>query len=504
MATAAIIPVLPTTTGAGVRPSPAEAPPRRLPRAGTGPGGVGTDGSAAPASSPADSAPGVAGRRGDADFWAFILVNATLFIRPGEIVTILYGMPIYELANVLCLALCLPEVVRQFRANTLAIRPITLCVLGLMVAVVLSRAVHGDVYNARVLGFAFFKVVVYYLMLMATVTSADRLRRFLLWIARFAFVLTVLALLQYHGVIDIEALTPAYEYQDDVDPVTGEQVLLVRLCSAGIFGNPNDLSRILVIGTAVAWWCITEPALGNARYLWVAPLGMFGYALHLTHSRGGFLSLLSCIAVLFRARFGWLKTVALSAVVIPGILLVFGGRQTQMDTESGTGQQRIQIWSEGFRMFRESPWFGIGIDKYGEELYYNAHNSFVQCFTELGLFGGTLFVGAFYIALSQTQRLGAHPELMQDPLLRRLRPYLMGIVAGYVVGMLTSTRSYNLPTYVVLGLAAAYLRLSGAGTRLRDMRLNVRLVRNITLVSALFFTALYVYVRYAVHWQGTE
>ena len=48
---------------------------------------------------------------------------------------------------------------------------------------------------------------------------------------------------------------------------------------------------------------------------------------------------------------------------------------------------------------RQSPVFGIGKNRFGEEAGQVAHNSFVHAFTELGPLGGMVFLGAFYLAM---------------------------------------------------------------------------------------------------------
>src|SRR5262249_16668621 len=153
-----------------------------------------------------------------------------------------------------------------------------------------------------------------YLLLVSAVNTTTRLRLFLGWLGLFILVLTVLGMLHYFGVIDIQALDPVLEKQDDE---SGDQFILSRLCGAGIFANPNNLSRILVVGMAICLYGLGERDLKGFRYLCLAPLAFFGYALILTYSRGGFIGLLVTLLVLFQTRFGTWKTIALVALVVP-------------------------------------------------------------------------------------------------------------------------------------------------------------------------------------------
>jgi O-antigen ligase len=425
----------------------------------------------------------------------FLALNATLFLRPGEIIPALEPFGIYQILILVCLLVSAPQVLRRLTRRSLRADPVTLMVVGLLAAVELSHLSHLRVADAWICGIAFVKIVTYYLLLVATVDTPHRLRRFLIWLGVFTFALTVLALLQYHEVIDVPALAAYREQQDSVDPETGDPVMLARLCGAGIFGNPNDLSRILAIGIVISVYLIADSRAGGLRWVWVAPLLLFGYAEHLTSSRGGFLALLTSIAVLSVNRFGCRKTVLASAVVLPAMLFAFGGRQTELTTSSGTGQQRIHLWSEGFAMLKESPLFGIGMNEYAEEVQYVAHNSYLHCYTELGLVGGTLFTGAFYLAAVGLYR--KCPEV--GPVggeLERIRPYLLAIVAGYMVGMLSSTRSYSVPTYMLLGLGAAYAGArSGTAPAGADGLDARRLFRRVAAVSAVVLVALYLFLK---------
>ncbi len=159
------------------------------------------------------------------------------------------------------------------------------------------------------------------------------------------------------------------------------------------------------------------------------------------------------------------------------MFLLFAGRQTEFTTSEGTSQQRIQFWSEGLAMFRQAPVFGIGVGNFAEEIRHVAHNSYVQCYTELGFFGGTVFFTAFAYPLWTMYRLGRPDVVIADPEMRRVRPFLMAAVAGYAAGMASLSRSDVVPTYLVLGLANAYLRFANPYPQSACPRFDGALVR---------------------------
>jgi O-antigen ligase len=428
-------------------------------------------------------------------FFLFLLLNATLFIRPAEIVPALLEQPIYLVLILTCAAVVFIPVISQLSIEALRRRPITVCVVGLLAAVILSHGARLNTWEARMSGFEFAKILLYYLLLVTVVNTPGRLRWFLFWLAGFTVVLAALALLQYYGVVSIPALEVLKER--DTDAITGDLIDVVRLRSTGIYNDPNDLCLILLIGIAISLYGLGSRRLGVARFLWLAPVGLFGFALMLTKSRGGLLALVASLLVLFRSRYGWGKTVVLSVGLLPVIVLLFGGRQTNIDLSSGesTGQARIQLWSEGLQLFREAPFFGIGQGEYAEEVGLVAHNSYIHAYTELGIFGGTLFVGAFFLAFLTLHRLGRRQAAVRDPELRRLRPYLLAIVTAYMVGMLTLSRCYIQPTYMVLGLATVYLRLTSKYQAIRVQCFDGKLCRQMVLVSGTVLAGFYLFVR---------
>jgi hypothetical protein len=432
------------------------------------------------------------------DFLLFLLMNVVLFIRPAELVPGLAGLPIYECLILTCAAASGRSLVKEFAGKSLAARPITTCVIGLLVAVPVSHLSHFAVSDAWAASFDFFKVVVYYLLFVTVVNSPARLRALLMTVSVLIVLVVTVSLLQYYEVVNIPGLEQLKTTQFDED--TEEELSTeVRLCGTGIFNNPNDLSRIVVVGIMLSLYWVGDRKLRALRPFWLAAVGVLGYALVVTYSRGGVLALLGGITGLLGIRFGrW--AIVLAAVALPLFFFVFKGRQTDFDTREGTSQQRIQIWNEGFILLRESPLFGIGKDNYVDQVNYVAHNSYVHCYTELGLVGGTFFTGAFYLALSGLCRLAKRRKALEGTELARLLPYVIGMLAGYIVGMFSSSLSYKVPTYMLLGLATVYVSMASAYVPDFRVSLDRRLLLEVIAASVCVLVGLYVFVRFSVQY----
>ena len=195
--------------------------------------------------------------------------------------------------------------------------------------------------------------------------------------------------------------------------------------------------------------------------MWTLSLLVFATAIIETESRGGLLA--GCGAVLMLAvyRFGPKLAVVLGVLAVAS-LPVLAGRAGQIDllSDDSTGHERIEMWREGFAALKSPDvLFGVGQSMYAEIAGLVAHNSFVHAYVELGIVGGTLFFGCWYFAGLQLYRMGCLPEPVWHPELVRLRPFVSAMLAGWCMSMMSLSRCYVVPTFLVLGVAAAYCNL---------------------------------------------
>jgi hypothetical protein len=448
-------------------------------------------------------------------FLLFIIANALLFIRPSELIVDLYAVELYRYAILACLAVTFPAVVQQLLVRYPGVPAIAGCVLGLFPAVLFSNLLGGNSEMILDNALEFAKVLIYYLLLLALLNSFARLERFLYWLSIFTVGLALIAVVRYHTDTllpapaqdaEVSAETPGkrkpngtYVVDRVRDPQTGVETIVRRMCGTGIFNDPNDLALALVAAMPLCLYWITDPARRHGRLLWLACLLLCGYALLLTSSRGGFLALMGSLALFLHVRFGGRQTLLMAMLVFPLLLVVFAGRMTTISASDGTGQSRIQLWYEGLQYFQSSPLFGIGMENYQHYSTHVAHNSFIHCYTELGLLGGTLFLGAFYFALSGLYQLRGVLDPEMDPALRRLHPYLFAVVVAYTVGMLFLSRSYIVPTFMVLGLATVFLRLQAPQVRALAVHWNRLILPRLAGVSFTFLIVSYTFVRLFVN-----
>jgi hypothetical protein len=433
------------------------------------------------------------------DFILFLLVNLTLFVRPSEMIPGLEGLPIYNYLILATLACALPKVAEHLRPDRLAREPMTACILALIPAVVLSHLTHFDFWSAREGAFTITKSVVYYMVLISTVNTSERLRIFLYAIALFAALNSTIAILHYFGIVTVESIKVTEERM--IDPETDEPYVVPRLCATGLFGDPNDLSMITVAGVVICLLAMDDKRLGIYRIAWTVPLALFFVTLVLTKSRGGMLAFGAAGMTLSYLRFGFWKTALAASILLPVVILGVGGRQTDMSSgfKGGTGQDRLELWSDGLVELKTSPIFGIGFNSYSDHAGLVAHNSFIHAFVELGLIGGGMFLGAFWFAAISfwkvSRRIRSEYRLTTNPTFRRMHPFLVTMLCGYSVSMFSLSRAYVEPTYLALGVANAYFLESGRLGIPAPVRVSLRRLAELAAVSIGFLLAAYLFIK---------
>jgi hypothetical protein len=442
--------------------------------------------------------------------WGFALLLAavaTLCLRPSDLIPALDEWPVYQFLMVCCLVVSARAAFRQLEFRQLAEQPATACVIVLLVAVVVSHLAHGFVWGARMSMYEVGKVVLFYLLVVGLVNTPRRLTQFIRWLALIITSAASLSLLDRLGIVSIAAFESIQSHDMMMD---GEAVTVDRIRGTGIFQDPNDFGLILVTGLILSASFLFKPRAGWPRHLWLIPCALLLTTLALTHSRGALLSLACAFPAALAYCRGW-RVGALSLLGLPLLAIAFSGRMT--DTHSlveGTGQSRIQLWSDGLSVWRQSPLFGLGEGMLVEESGTVTHNSFIHCYAELGIFGGTAFFACFLAALlglwslrHQGPRLSPNlPEQNriadESNDLAHQRVFIFATLAAYSAGLLTLSRQFVVPTYLILGLATSAQSLHRPNVV--QWRIGNRFIAVAVLGSVTSLAAFYIAVRLFVRW----
>jgi O-antigen ligase len=227
---------------------------------------------------------------------------------------------------------------------------------------------------------------------------------------------------------------------------------ILRIRSAGFLSDPNDFAQAMVMAIPLLLMGYAQRGRFAAMAIVAMPGAILGYAIYLTQSRGALLGLAALALFPLHKWLGTLRSgILLGVLAVAAVGASFGGRE--FSSKESSAAQRIEAWSEGLNMLRAKPLFGVGYGNFLDHNDLTAHNSFVLCFAELGLFGYFAWLGMIVVAfkgLQLTIRGTAHPSPERETALA-LRTALVGFLAcAWFL-----SRTYQPGLYILLALCIA-------------------------------------------------
>jgi O-antigen ligase len=374
-----------------------------------------------------------------------------IFIRPMEWVGALYGLPILDaVVGVAILAWICTSEDRKWKFND---APHNWLMVGLFVAVQMSHVRHTYL-AAFIASFQEFgKLVIIYLLISSLANSTRRIRQIIFLMVVGCVFMSIHGILQAHTGSGFGGWKPML---DDG---------YVRVRAMGFFHDPNDLALMLVAVLPFLLATVLNPqAKGQYRVGSVLAGIPIIYCIFLTHSRGGWVSLAVMIAsfagVRLMSRGKSQAAVMLALVLCLVAVVVAPGRMGNYSPGGNSSRGRWAAWGYGLNMLKSNPVFGSGYSRYTEfsDDSRVAHNSFVHCYGELGLFGYFFWFGLIFACLYDGYVLmtryphgpdGENNEFGE--LARSLVPALLAFLAAAFF----LSRTYVYPLYIFFGLFAA-------------------------------------------------
>jgi len=428
------------------------------------------------------------------DFATFVLLNAVLYIRPMDFVPGLVGLPLYNIAFCICFLFNLPALLSTGTFRSIVGHPVSVCLFGVLTTAVLSNLLQGQLDAAVNTADIFVKLYLYYVLLLCVVGTPSRLRWLLASLIVDGCIVAGLGVADYKGLIQVPNLVVVTEVLYDAD---GEPMPFRRLAGTGVFGDPNDLSLMIVGCVIYTMYLLGDRSVSLARRaIWLIPLPLLIQTLILTYSRGGAMSLMIGLGVYVLLRFGWRRSLPLALFALP-LLLRGGGRQVDFDVSGGTGQARIVLWEIYIEMFIANPLLGVGAGQGMNHTYQVAHNSYINVFAERGFFGGMAFLSAVLLSIWSIVRLTPAEDHPPGAELVRQRTYLLASLVSYAIGIMTLSRADVVPTWTMLGLAVAYERMAAAdSTSAREpMRLSPKSICLLVAANVGYLVAMYFFIK---------
>jgi O-antigen ligase len=234
-----------------------------------------------------------------------------------------------------------------------------------------------------------------------------------------------------------------------------------RIRGYGLLSDPNDLAQFLVVSLALlgAFWTKGNTLSNIVRLIVLSvPGAILMYGIYLTGSRGAMFGLAAIAYVAISRRLGRLSSVLLSISFLLVLMAVQfgGGRAVDMHEPSAAG--RLMAWGEGISMLKMNPLFGIGYMHFTDYYELTAHNSFVLCFAELGMFGYFFWLALIVTTLLGLQRLTKTPiKTSSDAVLRNSAITFRAALYSFLATGWFLSRTYDVTLYVLLALAASLI-----------------------------------------------
>jgi hypothetical protein len=235
------------------------------------------------------------------------------------------------------------------------------------------------------------------------------------------------------------------------------------------FPNPAGLNDYLLFSLSVSLFALTSSRMLKSRLFYMIASLLMATAIILTWSIMGLIGL-TIVALLFLYIYRPSLSIQYSCVFLLMIILAqvtglleWGYRNMEKFT-TAAGSIRIELLELGMESLDRNPVIGLGIQNFqnfsgnyfpeGPYIYkYPVHNAFMQMSTELGIFGGLIFLGivAFIFMRIIT---ALRSNIMEVRWV--FKGFLLGFIA-IVFHMMTEPMAYEGTLWLIFGL------IEGAG-----------------------------------------
>lgn len=374
-------------------------------------------------------------------FLGLILLIGLIYVRLEEVAPVLAGMRLTLLISVATLVGATLQLL--LRKTPLVKNPMVGMLLGFAATACVSSMTMGYLTSTlEEMG----KLVAMALLVINLIRTPDRYRTFVTWLIIFTTYLAGFSIYRYF---------------------TGGALMeagIQRSQLTGIFSDPNDLAAAVVFGLALAMNRIPNSrAVG--RWVYSLACVVMTTAILLTNSRGAMISL-AVVVVVFVLSLMKNKGAAILAAVFAIALLgvVAPSRMKTFDSSEESANSRFELWLDGLEELKANPILGMGFRQFSEQSPsgLTAHNSFVLCFSELGLVGYFFFIGCLYYALRRPREGDGRIKYLDPQSERDLFGARMALI-GFLAAAFWLSRTYIQVTWLFIALGVTAQIVTGAG-----------------------------------------
>ncbi|MDP3791498.1 MAG: O-antigen ligase family protein [Candidatus Omnitrophota bacterium] len=220
---------------------------------------------------------------------------------------------------------------------------------------------------------------------------------------------------------------------------------------SGSFAHPNDFAAYIIAILPISL-CFLCPYFKKNHRAFIAINCILGaYCLIRTSSRGAWVAFLLGMIVYFYFYNKKISVIIPLAIISVVMLSPHGFDRIKglFAFEQNTVWERTQLWKGTWEMIKVHPFFGFGVNTFSRYFpiykpseYWGimySHNSYLQMWSEIGIFGLAAFLSAIFIVVKQTVR----------DLRKKIKSgvegfILLGALAGYVAFLIQSGLDTNL------------------------------------------------------------
>ena len=330
--------------------------------------------------------------------------------------------------------------------------PQHILMIGLWFAAVMSFLSRLALRASLDVFIAFAIYVCLYFLVACNTFTIGRVRFCCMVVASCAIVMAAQAIAAYHTALWHKSLV----LETGIVGIS----LTQRARGWGILNDPNDFAQFLLMSLGLMGVFWRKRDLVANVVLLGPPAAVLLYAIYLTESRGAIFGLLAIAYVAFAPRIGKVPAAVFTSLIFLMLLAFQFGGGREISIHEGSAAGRIFAWGAGLGQLKAHPFFGSGFGQFTEYNDLTAHNSFVLCFAELGLFGYFFWLALIVVCVWGLETMITLP--VKTPEDERFTQTVMSVRAGlygYLAAAWFLSRTYTHTLYILLALAAALIQM---------------------------------------------
>ncbi len=360
----------------------------------------------------------------------------------------MYGWPVLDVVTYAALVSLLMEAGQK--TVPIPKTPAIMLAVGLWFASVMSHVAHGYFQGVIDTIPATFKLCFFLLLLIMVTNNLTKLRWIMTVFLLGAILMAIHAIMQDRTGVGFAGYRPLMVYNNMTEEWTHRSRFF------GIFNDPNDMGQLMA--TCVPLVFAIPRRLGVVTFsLAVGVVWLLAMAMLTTDSQGtmvGVIATVGCMVFMYLPA-KWLPYVG-GVMLIGGLVACSLGGGALLDESA---RDRVVFWGEANRYFKMNPLFGGGYGMFGEITGTSraAHNAYVLCYTELGLFGYWFWFNMLLLGIIgcwRTRVAFRKPTTPAQAHLKRASGLGIAAMVGFAASAYFLSRAYMFPLFFLFAMLA--------------------------------------------------